>query len=1054
MGKFSSPEIFDEESERPVDDKANTRKFGRPPDSSTQQGDSTDQESQIGNMNDSANRRDSYDSDKDSILSYGSYRSRATSLSSFSSLSSYLSKDEVKGVEILLAEPFVVDTALFPIYVAAVEILGPERFIKNLTRLLVHYSVDLRREADGWLQTNTARVMHSRATAVAVVVKESASSLTMSHQEKRNAELKARVEQKLQNNTDIDDAGEEVDEPGDENEEFTTRLDEAKAFMVTSKAFARFRENLRLFVFPNARQYIRAILQSAKVSETECSEISCEASWEIFQYCKSELSDISDGVDLGPVLTVTGSPENAEAMSCEDYILETWSSHGRGLLDAVNKWLTTDEASKYPETPTEKFKQFSMHIDRPAFSPGSPESANISLQGSFDELLVALEQLAWLAASFRIPIGGGLTLSNFWFESVSPPGSKVHHIQRPVFKLSLLLPRHINLVKASTRDTNSNQMCWIPLLSEGTLARGFPLPKRPPNSRGLKLPFSLMRILASLDGPIEYDDGIVLVGDSSLVFPSARHLDGSLQWHFVKVKDPYEVVDILENREWLRESCLEKLINSPAFLGYCRHAQVLVATQELVDSNSIERSSFPLSKERPEFAREVTTTTGFSVKSIWNISASSKIVLPRRIQVAADSGDFRTRLKRAASRSTLLYDSDTQCAWLVSELSVVLHITHLFVKKPWQKPLVDSTRNLPYATISSDGGDAAFKAITENSQQDLWVREEDGPGGKPIRFMNVVEDFMRLFHTIRKAMAIRKEKAGRLIRPAPLQGWEFLDLLDQDYFSDRELPKGQDRLLKSCWWKIPEYCDVLTVFGGKFGQLIRPDPIDEAVCKSWMTIPSGKGLLTASMPCLLELAKDCQTAGQPFRSLTRELEWGTPKGAVLFECQEHHRYGGHKCSCIPVQKIRKPLTTAKDFFYKEDLQFFDINAPDGALIFGDFKHFKLQKRRNENAIATCLLQNGTQVKQQSVSQGGAQEGQRPIENGLHVESPTTTPGEVPQIQGNRQSLWEASNLCPWSLKQLLSKTYYKAYHKSYHKKCQKICQRQSSGRNYPLLLPC
>jgi hypothetical protein len=286
---------------------------------------------------------------------------------------------------------------------------------------------------------------------------------------------------------------------------------------------------------------------------------------------------------------------------------------------------------------------------------------------------------------------------------------------------------------------------------------------------------------------------------------------------------------------------------------------------------------------------------------------------------------------RASKRSVLLYDSDAKCAWLVSELSVVLHITHLFLKQAWQPPLLDSTMELPYASISSDGGDAAFHAITKNSQRKLWVREEDGPDGKPKRFMDVVEDFLKLFHTIRTSMVMRKEKAGRALpfRNVPLQGWEFLDLLEKDYFCDRELPKGRDRELKSCWWKLPECCDVLTILGSKFGQLIKADPKGNAICKRWSAIPTGLGLLVASVPCLVELGKDCQG----IRNLAPDLEWGTPKAAELFAC------GKAQCSCIPIQKLREPPGSVMKPFSKE-LQFLEMNAPEGALIFGDINRYR------------------------------------------------------------------------------------------------------------------
>lgn len=54
---------------------------------------------------------------------------------------------------------------------------------------------------------------------------------------------------------------EETEEPLDED--VLPRLKEAKAFMTTSEAFQRFREDLQLFVFPSVSQYIRTIISNA-----------------------------------------------------------------------------------------------------------------------------------------------------------------------------------------------------------------------------------------------------------------------------------------------------------------------------------------------------------------------------------------------------------------------------------------------------------------------------------------------------------------------------------------------------------------------------------------------------------------------------------------------------------------------------------------------------------------------------------------------------------------------------------------------------------------------
>jgi hypothetical protein len=105
------------------------------------------------------------DSDLASIVSYApSELSEDSSTSSFSSNPSRGSEGKMlsaalEGVEYILAEPFLSDTAFGPAYVVAIENIGVDRFRRNLTRLLDRYSSSLRKEAEGWLEVNTSRVV-------------------------------------------------------------------------------------------------------------------------------------------------------------------------------------------------------------------------------------------------------------------------------------------------------------------------------------------------------------------------------------------------------------------------------------------------------------------------------------------------------------------------------------------------------------------------------------------------------------------------------------------------------------------------------------------------------------------------------------------------------------------------------------------------------------------------------------------------------------------------------------------------------------------------------
>lgn len=107
------------------------------------------------------------DSELESVESYApSILSKSESTSSWSSSTSPLTTEKMppgvlEGVEHILAEPFLSHTTFGPAYVAAIENIGVHRFSRNLTRLLNRYASELRKEAQGWLEANTARAVRA-----------------------------------------------------------------------------------------------------------------------------------------------------------------------------------------------------------------------------------------------------------------------------------------------------------------------------------------------------------------------------------------------------------------------------------------------------------------------------------------------------------------------------------------------------------------------------------------------------------------------------------------------------------------------------------------------------------------------------------------------------------------------------------------------------------------------------------------------------------------------------------------------------------------------------
>lgn len=163
------------------------------------------------------------------------------------------------------------------------------------------------------------------------------------------------------------------------------------------------------------------------------------------------------------------------------------------------------------------------------------------------------------------------------------------------------------------------------------------------------------------------------------------------------------------------------------------------------------------------------------MKSIIQGTFAGKWALPKALQVSLiDTRDYDDRLEKAVDQPILIYDWATRSAWLVSELSLILHLVLTFLKQP----RVQKSRRyhddhgfgpwpeLPFAEESSDGGNAALAAIREHNNMYLYTKEN---GDKKL-FWNIVDDYLKDFAKIQNAVKLRKAISGWQLFGHRLQG--------------------------------------------------------------------------------------------------------------------------------------------------------------------------------------------------------------------------------------------------------------------------------------------
>ena len=538
-------------------------------------------------------------------------------------------------------------------------------------------------------------------------------------------------------------------------------------------------------------------------------------------------------------------------------------------------------------------------VDLSAYHKGLPDRhATIKLFGTQEQLTEIAQQLAWLSAVFRVPRYDELSLSAVVLERIDDES----------FKLFLL-----DLQPLSEKEFS----CWHPLFVNGVIAHGFPIPERQ-EEVGIELPFEVMTALSRVLYPIEYYDGIILKGPFTALVPIAHYSD-SVQWHFIGTNTGNERLATgsigKHLTDWFETCDFDLLKEARTFLGYCRNAEIHLGTQDL-DYSSIKRSDAQSERSRFGFTPKISFSVGSSGQGFFGAMFGSEVVYNKGLRATIKSTDLflEDRLRRASEQPLLLYDTEKKRGWLVPELSVILHIVHVWAF--WRHDLSPNTvHNIPHAVISANGGMAAYDAIDKGR---LLKVLPEGIERKPQFFIDVIKSFLTALESLKEEIITREDSSSsRPFRQPGLRGWDILDIVTRrQMFRRKEIP-----IMKSTGgnWDLlaSENPEMIVLFGEGLGEPIKPER-HQRLCRTWTPVPEGKCYLTASIQCLEQLA--AIHGGPPTcPKLTPRLYWHRPPEGKLFEACEF----GVGRGCDRLQSLEEKRFTAPGAL-----------EPNGAVIFG------------------------------------------------------------------------------------------------------------------------
>ena len=640
--------------------------------------------------------------------------------------------------------------------------------------------------------------------------------------------------------------------------------------------------------------------------------------WDVWSFLDGfHFGDLEDSAQiLGDYLTLTSDGDGVQALTCRQYLQQTWGDD----TDAILSFIVDIVTAKYS----------SMALSNSRIEGWRMKNVMvIKATGSLPEIAEVFEQILWMGSSMRCgsikdvlfrcfcKIGQGVQTSITF-----PDGSHVPEI----YQISVTY----SIEKATDTFTNTG-LCWQNLFQYPVIAMNFPIAHRAAPILGLEMSLGTMISLSHSQHIGKFDDMVVIKGHSTM-FTLTQRENGSCLWHVVNNLDGSFVSysDIVNAGEFPHLS-LHEIKQDRHFVGWCSQSSYgtgnvlciksgifkLIAMLGALDSNYLIRRSYADRIVGNSFFSERSLLRGIRSDGDSVCIAGDKHE-PRYTRRAS----FRKDINQLHSNYIVLWDVEHEKGWLTNATSALLHLVFASLDNDARNALTATTRfdRNCLKSASQHTEKAAASILLNEDNLDLDMYPFGGVDGE--KFQDRVADLYHLLYMMIDYQLIASRK--RLLSSSQLEGWDFMDIADTScallyprFYKLGANSNGWKTLLADIW--------AVTLFGRNFGEIFQP--LNHATCSHWSQLPVRQSYLAASVR---DLEQIMEKHGNPLKTpkkLSSNTAWSIPPST----------FDGCKCNesndhCTVVQH----LTVLSGNTPHRNLESTSCDAPAlGAVIFGN-----------------------------------------------------------------------------------------------------------------------
>ncbi|KAJ5525503.1 hypothetical protein N7494_012153 [Penicillium frequentans] len=590
--------------------------------------------------------------------------------------------------------------------------------------------------------------------------------------------------------------------------------------------------------------------------------------WDPVTFLQEQQYLESPEIAIGQAIVLTGSAVMVQALTCSEYLQQTWPSSGMKILELIQELIRPGYRNSSPgilpdETRVQVKMESSIH---------STKTSVLVLVNALPSWIVEIgEILSWMGSALRTsPHKDRLV---FCRPSIVNAGDASVGPHRSNFTCTIQYTLHVVL-----NDSQVNGQCWHGLFKNPVVAEGFPISWRSSLKMGLEIPLAMMATLAGTSRAHTFSEKIFLKGFSTMLVPTDSEGDLVL-WHLISSNGGSRI----SYNDGVR-LCNDKirfadLKGSRHILGWCSTIKILAGSRDAC--YSVGTSGLPKASPTCLLAN-VSISQGRRV----NEDARRTSFGLKDFKSGGIRRHYIQKLKSIEKRFVLFWDEEHKRGWLVNGATALLHLVRASLEE--NRNGVFSAATIfhpnkmkypePYRPYSGSW------VLGDNSNTKIPIYDDDND---PVLFHEYVTQF---YEILEKAFDYQSAAVSahpeRCSSRSQLEGWDFENLAaERDPIFAKEAkidPAGKS------WIDLIRSVRAITLFGRGFGDMVQPI----GACSNWAQVPPGNSYLVICQEDLKEIvASWCGNLFSVPPMLTDRIIWHIPEDSSI------------RCRCISTKSM-------------------------------------------------------------------------------------------------------------------------------------------------------